>query len=316
MAVTAGVLINPRFKATDKYGKPLVGGKVYAYQAGSTTEQKDTYADPNLNAMNTWPVVLDDAGSASIYISGDYYIRIDDANDVFVMEGDGVADAYSVAVAVVADAGGGSGTLESRVADLESEVDDLQDQTNTISDTLNDYIISNNAALAAQNVALTAAIAAAVAAQNTAMLAAVAAEATARNAQIVAQQIKPGGLYATQSSENPSVELGYGTWARAAEGAAIVGLSTNVSHPAWTKTVGTVFGEYEHLLTTGEMPAHTHGMPQGAAGGGGAGVYTSGDDTTASTIGGTPPNTTSTGSGTAHNTVQPSEVWNVWRRTA
>lgn len=315
MAVTAGVLINPRFKATDKYGKPLVGGKVYAYQAGSTTEQKDTYADPNLNAMNTWPVVLDDAGSASIYISGDYYIRIDDANDVFVMEGDGVADAYSVAVAVVADAGGGSGTLESRVADLESEVDDLQDQTNTISDTLNDYIISNNAALAAQNVALTAAIAAAVAAQNTAMLAAVAAEATARNTQIVAQQIKPGGLYVTQSSENPSVELGYGTWARAAEGAAIVGLSTNVSHPAWTKTVGTVYGEYEHTMTLLELVGHGHGMPQGAVAST-PGAYTSGDDTAASTIGGTPPNTTSTGSGTPFNVVQFSEVWNVWRRTA
>ncbi len=57
---------------------------------------------------------------------------------------------------------------------------------------------------------------------------------------------------------NPNVKYVGTTWVRHGEGQASVGLSTQESDPAWTKTVGNEFGEYEHQLTIDEGPSHKH----------------------------------------------------------
>ena len=52
----------------DNNGDPLVGGKLYAYAAGTTTPQ-DTYTDVGATAANTNPVILNSRGEADIWLS-------------------------------------------------------------------------------------------------------------------------------------------------------------------------------------------------------------------------------------------------------
>lgn len=73
----------------DKCGKPLVGGKVFTYEAGTTTP-KETYTNENKTSVNTNPIILDSAGSAFIYLDGEYRIRIFDRNDLLIEEMDNV----------------------------------------------------------------------------------------------------------------------------------------------------------------------------------------------------------------------------------
>lgn len=52
----------------DTNGKPLVGGKLYAYKAGTNTP-KDTFTDSSGLFTNTNPIVLDSVGSCGIFIA-------------------------------------------------------------------------------------------------------------------------------------------------------------------------------------------------------------------------------------------------------
>lgn len=80
-AVTPIPFVKARF--FDRCGKPLSGGKVYTYDANTTTD-KATYKDPYGLTPNTNPVILDAAGEADIYLEGTYRIRITDRQDVLV----------------------------------------------------------------------------------------------------------------------------------------------------------------------------------------------------------------------------------------
>lgn len=57
---------NGRFLATES-GKPLVGAKLYTYQAGTTTLQT-TYQDSSLATPNTNPVITDSQGRALVLL--------------------------------------------------------------------------------------------------------------------------------------------------------------------------------------------------------------------------------------------------------
>lgn len=80
-AVTPIPFVKARF--FDRCGKPLAGGKVYTYEANTTTD-KTTYKDPYGLTPNTNPIILDAAGEADIYLDGTYRIRITDRNGVLV----------------------------------------------------------------------------------------------------------------------------------------------------------------------------------------------------------------------------------------
>lgn len=59
----------PRLFFKDLNGKPLVGGKVFSYNSEVEVDTfKPTYRDAFRNALNKNPIVLDNAGSAFIYI--------------------------------------------------------------------------------------------------------------------------------------------------------------------------------------------------------------------------------------------------------
>lgn len=72
-------------KFYDKDGQPLSGGKVYTYEAGTSTPS-DTYKDAEFSIPNTNPIVLDETGGADVFLKGTYRFRIFDKNEVFIEE--------------------------------------------------------------------------------------------------------------------------------------------------------------------------------------------------------------------------------------
>jgi len=72
----------PKMQFFDINGDPLVGGKVYTYEAGTTTPLT-TYTDNTGASANPNPVILNARGEASIWLgAGIYKFRLTDANDV------------------------------------------------------------------------------------------------------------------------------------------------------------------------------------------------------------------------------------------
>lgn len=70
------LLTNINSQFIDDCGRPLAGGKVYTYEANTTT-LKPTYADTEGTSVNTNPLVLDEFGRAKIYLAdGAYRIRV------------------------------------------------------------------------------------------------------------------------------------------------------------------------------------------------------------------------------------------------
>lgn len=158
-------------------------------------------------------------------------------------------------------------------------------------------------------------------------------------------------IYITTDVRNPNAIMGFGTWVAFAAGRVLIGSGTTTDARAETRafTVNQTGGEFSHVLTVPELPAHNHahtlaGTANSAGGhthrgkyresnisldGGGSSrrlwdaddsysssdslIETSGAHTHTVTISGSISNT---GSGTAHNNLQPFVVVNMWRRTA
>lgn len=70
-------------------GTPLVGGKVYTYDAG-TNNPKATYADAAGTIPNTNPIVLDARGEATIFWNGNYKVILKDSVDSTIWTVDGI----------------------------------------------------------------------------------------------------------------------------------------------------------------------------------------------------------------------------------
>ena len=66
----------------------------------------------------------------------------------------------------------------------------------------------------------------------------------------------------TQDPRNPRDYLGFGQWERDLEGKALVGVTTDITanSPDWVKQVNREFGEYSHILSVDETPAHAHSV--------------------------------------------------------
>lgn len=80
----ATLATNVSFQCLGLDGKPLAGGKVYTYEAGTTTP-KTTYTTMQGDVPNSNPVILDQNGKAKIYLGdGSYRFRILDNNDALV----------------------------------------------------------------------------------------------------------------------------------------------------------------------------------------------------------------------------------------
>ena len=123
-----------------------------------------------------------------------------------------------------------------------------------------------------------------------------------------------GSIYMNASnSANPASLLGFGTWSSFGAGRVLTGLDSTQSE---FNAIGETGGAKTHTIATNELPAHTHGIPTQAA----DAVDSHWDLTAVSgsfsgTVGANIAST-STGSGAAHNNLQPYIVVYMWKRTA
>jgi hypothetical protein len=76
------IFVWPHFQAVID-GQPAIGGQLYTY-APSTSTPKAAYRDPFFTTPQTNPVVLDDQGSATVYLDGNYDLRLFDEDDVLI----------------------------------------------------------------------------------------------------------------------------------------------------------------------------------------------------------------------------------------
>lgn len=80
----ATLATNVSFQCFGLDGKPLAGGKVYTYSAGTTTN-KATYTTMAGTVANPNPVILDQNGKAKIFLGdGSYRLQIKDSNDALI----------------------------------------------------------------------------------------------------------------------------------------------------------------------------------------------------------------------------------------
>ena len=80
----ATLATNVSFQCLGLDGKPLAGGKVYTYSAGTTTS-KATYTTMAGTVANPNPVILDQNGRAKIFLGdGSYRLQIKDSNDALI----------------------------------------------------------------------------------------------------------------------------------------------------------------------------------------------------------------------------------------
>jgi len=85
-------------------GVPLVGGKLYTYDAGTSTP-RPTYQDAAGTVPNTNPVILDARGEATVFWSGAYKAILKDASDVTIWTVDGISGVSGTDLSSSAGAG-------------------------------------------------------------------------------------------------------------------------------------------------------------------------------------------------------------------
>lgn len=143
-----------------------------------------------------------------------------------------------------------------------------------------------------------------------------------------AEKYPVGSLYFNaDDSTNPATLLGYGTWVAFGAGRVIIGVGTgtDANGEMVSFSNGATGGEYNHTLTTNEIPSHNHAPLNGDSSFLQLTVRTTPSQTTiAQWSAGSPdhresldnPTTASTGGGLKHNNIQPYVVVYAWRRSA
>lgn len=124
-------------------------------------------------------------------------------------------------------------------------------------------------------------------------------------------QLPVGSIHLSVVATNPNTTLGYGTWI--AWGAGRVPVSLDAAQTEFT-TVEQTGGEKTHLLTTAEMPSHSHAEQSLTTGSTQVNGLTK--STTSATVQVLGVSTGLTGGGAAHNVLQPYIVCYMWKRTA
>jgi len=86
----------------DSAGRPLVGGKLYTYTAG-TSVPLATFKDAAQTTPNTNPIILDARGEAVIFWSGSYKVTLTDSLDAVIWTQDGIVSSNITADLVRTD---------------------------------------------------------------------------------------------------------------------------------------------------------------------------------------------------------------------
>jgi len=122
-----------------------------------------------------------------------------------------------------------------------------------------------------------------------------------------------GFVFISVVPTNPAVLLGYGIWIALAAGRVLISIDPGDSD---FDAVRKLSGSKEHVLTSAELPAHSHGLTQIRGLGTGsqstnyAGIAAGIDPSSTPT----PVTTDEVGSGAAHSNLQPGFVVYMWER--
>ena len=124
-----------------------------------------------------------------------------------------------------------------------------------------------------------------------------------------------GSIYINATnSTNPGTLLGFGTWAAFGAGRVMVGLDSSDGDFNSAEETG---GAKTVSLTTSQLPSHSHSISYTDSGDGGVNISPNFTAGIKFSSGGPITHTTgTTGSGSAHNNVQPYIVVYMWKRTA
>lgn len=96
----------PKIQFFDANGNPLVGGKLYSYDAGTTTPRA-TYTNYGGATPNTNPVILDSRGEAAVWLDNSLYkLKLTSATDVEIWTVDNVGGPDQATLAQLAASGG------------------------------------------------------------------------------------------------------------------------------------------------------------------------------------------------------------------
>lgn len=130
----------------------------------------------------------------------------------------------------------------------------------------------------------------------------------------IAEAVYPvGSIIFSIDNTNPGVRFTSTTWTQVAEGKFIAGVGTGTDSNAATHTVTAgdtdTTGEYEHALTVGELPSHSHTLLGGGFNGS-EGIEPGSRRTDDLGQSGT------TGNNESHNNIPPTFGMYVWQRTA
>jgi len=98
----------PKLQFFTAAGVPLVGGKLYSYQAGTTTPLA-TYTSQSGATANANPVILDSRGEANVWLgTASYKLALYTATDVLVWTVDNISSSDATVLAALAASGGSS----------------------------------------------------------------------------------------------------------------------------------------------------------------------------------------------------------------
>lgn len=130
--------------------------------------------------------------------------------------------------------------------------------------------------------------------------------------EVLAQFLKSaypvGSIYTSILDTNPSTLFGFGTWTAFASGRTLVGVDTGQTE---FDTVEETGGAKTHTLDISQIPDHSHTVNVGNTGSGALSLTVSGSNSNfqSGAIGGS-------GTGGAHNNLQPYITVYFWKRTA
>jgi hypothetical protein len=266
----------------DINGEPLVGGKVYTYEAGTTTGLA-TYADSSGTSVNPNPVILNARGEAPIWLGANIYkFRLTDANDVEIW----TVDYISAPISGVSPVLSGNVVIESNSSNPALKITQtgfglalrVQD---AVDPDLTPFAIDSNGNVGIGTASPVSALEIAAPGVFTGAWAYLPAGTT----MLFAQTAAPTGWTKSTTHNNKAL--------RVVSGAAGTG-GTVAFTTAFSASRGLSGSTDGHILTIAQIPAHDH-LYSTIGGGAVIGAATPAYATGASTT------TSSTGGGTAHS---------------
>ena len=123
-----------------------------------------------------------------------------------------------------------------------------------------------------------------------------------------------GSIYMNATnSTNPATLLGFGTWSSFGAGRVLIGIDSSDTDFDTAEETG---GSKTHTLSVAELPAHSHTISGNISRSGFSFEHHQFNSRMPGENFDTNPNVSNTGSGIAHNNVQPYIVVYMWKRTA